>query len=138
VVFAGEYDLRCKEELRAELERLNSEPSVTLDFTEVTFIDSTCTREIVRLGTSRQSAVLPPAAIVVKPGSAIRRLFDIVGLAQMFRVAESIDDVLPRNGATASVRYAFSGCLGSMTAPFPFEPVKERTRIMFRRFASPR
>jgi anti-anti-sigma regulatory factor len=116
VVFAGEYDLSCQKELRDELARLDSEASVALDFTQVTFIDSTCITEMARLGTTRQSAGLTPVGIAVKPGSAIRRLFDIIGIDQVFRVVESIDEILPKD-APVSVRYASSGCAGSARPP---------------------
>jgi STAS domain len=46
VVFAGEYDLAVKEQLREELDRLVDEPAVVLDFSDVSYIDSTCVGRI--------------------------------------------------------------------------------------------
>ena len=46
VVFAGEYDLACQKELRREFDRLHEQPNVVLDFSNVTYLDSTCIAEL--------------------------------------------------------------------------------------------
>lgn len=55
MIFGGEYDLACKEHLRADLERLANVQDVVLDFTDVTYIDSTVVVELIRINQIRSS-----------------------------------------------------------------------------------
>ena len=118
LVFAGEYDLCCKRELRAELDALVDEPDVVLDFTNVTFIDSTCPSELIRLHDARERNELPRVAIVVKPDDAIARLLSIVGMDAVFRLHDTLDATIPKNGETAQIRYAFSGPTEGLEAEY--------------------
>ena len=106
LVFAGEYDLSCREQLRAELGSVAAKPAVVLDFADVTFIDSTVLTELYRFQQSRQAAELLPVAIVIRSGSAVERLLDIVDARRIFPIFESVCDALPPE-AKPDIRQAF-------------------------------
>lgn len=109
VIFAGEYDLSLKSEFQAELASLEAIPHVVLDFIDVTYMDGCCVNELLRLEELRQARRLEPLTIVVQRGTAVHRIFDILNMGSVFRLAESIAEAIPRNGESLIVRYAFSG-----------------------------
>jgi anti-anti-sigma factor len=109
VVFAGEYDLACKQQFREELARLRSQSEVVLDFTEVTYVDSTIIAELLLLAKDRISAGFPPPKIVLSSNkSAIRRVFDVVQLGKVINLVNSLDGA-SRELRADRIRYAFSG-----------------------------
>jgi anti-anti-sigma regulatory factor len=66
MVFGGEYDLACKEHLRSDLARIADSPDVVLEFTDVTYIDSTVIIELLRLHRSRATKGYSPLTIVLQ------------------------------------------------------------------------
>ena len=104
-VFSGEYDVGCRGELRQDLDRLVFEATTILDFTNVRFIDATCLAELLRLHHLRQANGVKPMTFVLKHDNAIYRLFDACNLLDVFRVVETIDEALAKNGADVRVRY---------------------------------
>ena len=121
VVFAGEYSVSVKSRLRSEMSRISTKPEVVLDFTEVTFIDSICVTELLRMQKRRSAAEYPRASIVINTPS-LKRLFTVLNLDRVFNVVETLDDALPRNGETSQIEYAFSGD-GGIAAPDDFVSV---------------
>jgi anti-anti-sigma factor len=109
VVFAGEYDLAVKEQFRDELDRLVDEPNVVLDFTDLSYIDSTCIAELMRSRDLRASRGLPSPTLLMRPGNRIRRIFEILGLLSAFDFVEELPPHETR------VRYAFAGALEELT-----------------------
>ncbi len=107
MVFSGEYDLASKEPLRAAFDAVSEAPRVVLDFSGVTYIDSTVIHELVRIHNARAVRGLERETIVVRNESLLR-IFDIVNLAAVLRVVESLDDAVAKNGAHISVQYASS------------------------------
>jgi anti-anti-sigma factor len=107
-VFAGEYDLSHKATLRRELGTLRDEPELILDMSAVSYIDSTCVTELLVLQDARAKRGLARASIVAHSPS-VRRLFDILQLGKIFRVAAAIDEVLPKDGTAVRVRYPAPG-----------------------------
>ena len=112
VVFSGEYDVACKEQFRQELSRLKASGDVVLDFSDVSYVDSTIVAELLLLAKDRIYAGLQAETIVLPNNSRIRRIFDLVHLGKVIRIVESLDR-LSRNGAF-DTRYAFSN--GSASA----------------------
>jgi anti-anti-sigma factor len=108
MVFTGEYDLSHKARLRAELEALRDEAHLVLDFSDVTYIDSTCISELMRMQDHRAKRQLNRVAIV-QTAPSVRRLFDILDMASMFNVVASLDETLPRDGQSCIVQYASPG-----------------------------
>jgi anti-anti-sigma factor len=106
VVFAGEYDVRSKTSLRSLLDRIGEIPDLVLDFREVTFIDSTCVTELLRMHTRRIGNNLSRETIVV--GEApIRRLFEALDLYRVFNVVEDAAGVPHDVAALRRVEYSF-------------------------------
>ena len=101
VVFAGEYDLACRDELRR-------------------YIDSTCITELIKMNAARKAKGYQSTAIVVKPRTAVRRIFDVAHLARVFNTVETLDEAVGKNGETTSVRYAFSGTYENEAVPIVF------------------
>jgi anti-anti-sigma factor len=87
VVFGGEYDVGSKASLRKLLDRIAEIPDLVLDFREVTFIDSTCVTELLRMHTLRITNSLPRETIVLGK-TPIRRLFEVLDLYRVFNVVE--------------------------------------------------
>lgn len=92
VVFAGEYDVGNKSSLRTLLDRIAEIPDLVLDFREVTFIDSTCVTELLRMHTLRITNSMPRETIVLGQ-TPIRRLFEVLDLYRVFNVVEDVGDV---------------------------------------------
>jgi anti-anti-sigma regulatory factor len=108
VIFAGEYDIACKREMRAELEKLVSVQNVVLDFSRVTFIDSTVIAELIRMHRLRAENLFERETMVVSTWS-LRKMFDLLQLNKVFRRVETLDEGVGENADEADVRYAFAG-----------------------------
>jgi anti-anti-sigma factor len=106
VVFAGEYDLACRRELRREFLRLENEPSVVLDFSGVSYMDSTCIAELLLLDKSRQEKGFARETIVIPAGTRIARIFEVANLTNVFNIVESFDG--STDGKPSFLRYAFT------------------------------
>lgn len=85
-VFSGDYDVTNRADLRKRLDRLAFDSDIILDFSAVTFVDSTCIAELLRLDDLRGVNELERMTIVVDSNGPIRRLFEILGLFERFRV----------------------------------------------------
>jgi anti-anti-sigma factor len=106
VVFAGEYDVAYQKQLRREFSRLENEASVVLDFSGVTYVDSTCIAELLMLSRSRQERGFDRETIVIPAGTRIARMFEVANLMSVFNVVERFDG--STDGKPSFVRYAFS------------------------------
>jgi anti-anti-sigma regulatory factor len=106
VVFAGEYDVGNKTSLRTLLDRISEIPDLVLDFREVTFIDSTCVTELLRMHTLRITNSLPRETIILGK-TPIRRLFEVLDLYRVFNVVEDVGDVPHDVASLQRVEFAF-------------------------------
>lgn len=98
VQFSGELDLSIKDELHERLDALRSLPQVVLDFSNVTYFDSCCVVELMRLCKKRIESGLEPQKIALSDGDAhLRRLLDICGVSKVCPIVRSAD--LTRGGA---------------------------------------
>lgn len=104
-MFQGEYDLASKDYLQKEFALLDDAPSVVLDFSGVTYFDSTVIAELVALRHRRAAAGLQQETIVLRNPNLLRVL-EILGLCKLLHVVSSLDDVIGRNGTPVRVRYA--------------------------------
>jgi anti-anti-sigma factor len=91
VTFAGEYDIAAKERLRADLNRFVDVSNVILDFSAVTFVDSTAIAELVRLHRLRAENLYERETIVVGAPS-LRRLFGLLQLNKIFEIVDVLED----------------------------------------------
>lgn len=107
MVFSGEYDLASKDQLRAVFDSLSEAPSVVLDFSDVTYLDSTVISELVRMHNGRAASRLEPATLVMHNKNLLR-VFNVLQLPQVFRVVEALDNAVAKNGEDIIVQYASS------------------------------
>lgn len=90
VVFTGEYDVACKDVLRREFRRIESEPNVVFDLSAAQYFDSSCIGELLTLRRERRRKGFSRETIVVPPGeSTIKRVIDLCGLARVFNVTRA-------------------------------------------------
>jgi anti-anti-sigma factor len=108
VVFMGQYDLTHKAQLRKDFDALRDEPNLVLDMSAVTYLDSTCVSELMRLHDLRSRKGYERFALVRNP-VLFRRLFEILNMGNLFRIVDALDDVLAKDGNPAAVRYAAPG-----------------------------
>ena len=107
MVFAGEYDLTSKEQLRTTLARLSTMPRFVLNFSDVTYLDSTVITELIRMRNFRAASGFERETIVFQHPQ-LKRVFDILDMGKVFRLVETLDEALERNGAPVTVQYAFT------------------------------
>jgi anti-anti-sigma factor len=107
-VFIGEYDISHKATLRLELATLREEPHLILDMSAVSYIDSTAVTELIAFQNGRGKLGLPRAGVVVR-APPVRRLFQMLQLETILRVATAIDEVLPKDGASINIRWMTPG-----------------------------
>jgi len=105
VILVGEFDLANSEKVGDVFDSLEREASVVVDLAQAAYIDSTCISRLIMMQKHRAAAELAPLTVVVPSRSVARRIFDVVRLDALFRVVESIDDAVGRNGETMTVRY---------------------------------
>ena len=108
VVFAGEYNVNSKARLHRELGRLTTKPRLVLDFSEVTYMDSTCIAELMRMEQRRVAAGFDRAFIAAQT-PVLLRIFTVLSLDRVFRVVPSVEAAAQGDAETLSVEYAFSG-----------------------------
>lgn len=112
MVFCGEYDIACKEHLRLDLARLNDIRDVVLDFTDVTYIDSTLIGELIRLHQIREDKGYGPMAIVVQKPQ-LKRLFALLSLENVFRFTDKLGNAIPQSQPATALEYASVGTRAS-------------------------
>lgn len=120
IVFAGEYNLGSKGKLHRELSRLATKPRLVLDFSEVTYMDSTCIAELMRMEQRRSSAGFDPAYVVMK-APILLRIFTVLTLDRVFCVVPTLADVVDVDSASLQVEYAFCGDDGTARVPVDYE-----------------
>ena len=107
MMFSGEYDLASKEQVRAAFDSLRDVPSIALDFTHVTYIDSTIIGELVRMHNARCASGLERETVVLNNRSLLK-LVDVLNFSEVFRVVDALDDAISKDGKDIVVRYANS------------------------------
>jgi len=108
MIFGGEYDIACKEHLRADLQRLTDVQDVVLDFTDVTYIDSTILVELIRMNQIRSSKGYERETIVVQNRN-LKRLFTLLNLQDVFHFVPGLEHVVQKNEQPIGLDYASCG-----------------------------
>jgi anti-anti-sigma factor len=92
LALTGELDMAAAPAVRARVDEVAGGRGVVLDLTEVTFVDSSMLRELLRAGAelARYETTLVLAAVPV----AVRRLFDLTRTAEMFTIAADRDSAV--------------------------------------------
>ena len=91
---AGELDLAVSSRLRTLVDDATAErPQIVVaDLTEVGFMDSTVLREMLRA--HREVSGLGGRFVVAGAQPTVRRLFELTGTAEMFRLVDRREDAL--------------------------------------------
>jgi anti-anti-sigma factor len=108
MVFGGEYDIACKEHLRDDLAPLTNAPDVILDFTDVTYIDSSFLNELVALHKNRDAKGYKSETIVVNNENLIK-LFGLLGLQGVFAFVGGLEEVVVKNDERIGLYYTSCG-----------------------------
>ena len=90
----GEFDISSRDRLSAALQRLYDVDNVIVDLTEVRYLDSTAIGEFIHLHKIRKAKGLQRETVVI-PNEALRRIFDILQLAEVFELSERLEDAVP-------------------------------------------
>lgn len=107
IVLSGEYDLASRDQLRAAFGSIAQAPRAVLDFSNVTFIDSSVLIELVRFHNARAASGLQHATLVVQSANLLR-LFDIVEFRAVLDIVETLDEAIRKNGDRVKIYYASS------------------------------
>lgn len=83
---SGELEIGRREEIREALRLTGAEKALLVDFSEVTYADSTALSELVRLHRDAQTRKIPLAVLIGTPQFA--RLLQYAGLGQAFAIFE--------------------------------------------------
>jgi anti-sigma B factor antagonist len=100
----GEFDISSRDRLNAALERLNDVDNVILDLTEVRYLDSTAIGEFIHLHKVRKAKDLQRETIVI-PNDALRRIFDILRLAEIFELTDRLQDAVPQGNGLVDLDF---------------------------------
>lgn len=105
VVFEGEYDLAAKEQLQAVFDFLSACRRAVLDFSSVTYIDSTVLCEMARMHQARAAQGYDRPTLVLQ-NAGILRLLGVACMTQFFRIVATLDEAVGNDGRPLSVRRA--------------------------------
>ncbi len=98
---AGELDIARRDEIRAALHVAGREPGILVDFSAVTYADSTALAELLRFRTEAEAHHVRVAVVI--GAKQFARLIQYAGLAQAFAIFEdrgSALTYLARGGST--------------------------------------
>jgi len=112
MVFSGEYDLASKDHVRAALDAVSRTGRLALDFSDVTYMDSSIIHELIQVHNVRAACDLERETLVVR-NTNLLRIFNILSLASVFRVVDSLDAAIGKNGQQITVRYANEGAVST-------------------------
>lgn len=124
MVFAGEYNANSKARLHRELGRLSTKPLLVLDLSEVTYMDSTCIAELMRMEQRRTAAGFERTTLVTQT-PVLKRIFNILTIDRIFRVVPTLEAAaIKSDGEQLHVEYAFCGEDSSARRPNDYERVR--------------
>jgi stage II sporulation protein AA (anti-sigma F factor antagonist) len=90
VTLRGEFDLAERARLRDIFDSAERSSTVVLDFSNVTYIDSTVIGALVKL--HGDMAAVQGRMVVVSPAPVVKRVLDMTGLTLIFHIADSMND----------------------------------------------
>lgn len=101
VVLEGELDLAAVPELREQLTEAGrvAARGVVLDMVEVTFVDSSALRELLRAHAAMRDA--GSVLVLAGVGPPVARLFELTRTTGILSLAPSVEQALTRLGASA-------------------------------------
>jgi anti-anti-sigma factor len=84
VTLRGDYDIWRRDELRAELERLDLNDDIILDMTGVTLVDAGCAGLLITLQRRLQERTPKARVILLNTPRIVRRVLELCGAAALF------------------------------------------------------
>ncbi|HET9096833.1 MAG TPA: STAS domain-containing protein [Candidatus Baltobacteraceae bacterium] len=84
VTLRGDYDIWRRDELRAELERLDLSGDITLDMSGVTLVDAGCAAMLIGLQRRLQERTPKARVILLNAPRIVRRVLELCGAADLF------------------------------------------------------
>lgn len=93
ITLEGEWDLSRGEELRRRLERGADHSDLVLDFSRLTYLDSTCIGMLMRLRTQRVAKGWRPGRAVL-PNGPVLRVLQICNFEELWTICGSLDEAL--------------------------------------------
>lgn len=84
VTLRGDYDIWRRDELRAELERLDLSGDITLDMSRVTLVDAGCAAMLIGLQRRLQERTPNARVILLNAPRIVRRVLELCGAADLF------------------------------------------------------
>lgn len=92
IALSGEWDIYRRDELESALHPARECEEVVLDFSAVTYADSTVLSALATMRKARVERGFPPSRVV--PSTSITRLFEITQMNRLWPCFESVDDAL--------------------------------------------
>lgn len=89
IVLSGDWDIYRRGELEAALAPARESPHVVLDFSSVTYADSTVLSVLATMRKERVARGFPASRVV--PSSPIARLFQITQMSRLWPCYETVD-----------------------------------------------
>ncbi len=87
IKLTGELDIGRRDEIRAALQFAGDEPGMLLDFSEVTYADSTMLAQLLRLRNEADALRIPLAIVIGSRQFA--RLIEYAGLNEAFAIFDT-------------------------------------------------
>ena len=84
VTLRGDYDVWRRDELRAELERLDLSGDITLDMSGVTLVDAGCAAMLIGLRRRLRERTPKARVILLNAPRIVRRVLELCGAADLF------------------------------------------------------
>ena len=104
VIASGELDLATVGRLRKSLSRaVEAGGPIIVDFTDVTFADSSAIG-VVAGACARARTTEASIQLVVRPGTSVRKAFDLTGVTLAITVRDSIDEAIRGLGLESPAR----------------------------------
>lgn len=85
ISFGGEYDLAGQDDFKKKLAAAETQHDVVVDFTNVSFVDSSCVAALLLFNRARRERGLPPETIFVKTGP-VAKVLEVTGVTKVCRV----------------------------------------------------
>lgn len=84
VSLRGDYDIWRRDELRAELERLDLSDDITIDMSGVTLVDAGCAAVLIALQRRLHERAPKARVILVNAPRIVRRVLELCGAVDLF------------------------------------------------------
>jgi anti-anti-sigma factor len=92
-LLCSEYDIASSGDLAEELKPAYDTRLVVVDMSNVSYVDSTCLTELVRMHNERVRRAFPPVRLVL-PSSHLRHLFELARFDGLWPLYDSLEQAI--------------------------------------------